>query len=285
MIFVDGLGMRPESPKDSPINSEVCPHLVAALQDHAKPIDACLGVPGLPQSATGQTALLTGINAPQIIGRHVEGFPGPKLREIVQENSIFKQLNSKGLTSTFANGYLAKTKQEVEQMRVRSVTTVAALDAFGDVRRREFLERHKAVSHDITRHALIHRGYTGELITPEEGAKDLSTIASAQNFTLFEFFETDRAGHAANMERAKQVLQKLDLFIDIVLKQAHEHDLLVILTSDHGNLEDLSVKTHTQNPVPFLALGPGEVELRSHIQSLTDVTPALINYLSGNKIL
>jgi hypothetical protein len=45
-------------------------------------LDASLCVPGLPQSATGQAALLTGLNAPELMGRHIEGFPPPyeKLR-------------------------------------------------------------------------------------------------------------------------------------------------------------------------------------------------------------
>jgi len=51
---------------------------------------------------------------------------------------------------------------------------------------------------------------------------------------------------------------------------------LVILTSDHGNLEDLSVKTHTRNPVPTLLWGLGAADAASRIRNLCDIPdPAL----------
>ena len=45
-----------------------------------KGIDACLGVGGIPQSATGQTALFTGLNAAQFLGYHLPAFPCPSAR-------------------------------------------------------------------------------------------------------------------------------------------------------------------------------------------------------------
>ncbi len=281
MVFVDGLGIGPDDPATNPINEDVCPHLISAFREHAISIDATLGVPGLPQSATGQTSLLTGCNAQQSLGRHVEGFPGPELRKLVREHSIFETLKQSGLPSTFANGYLARTVEEVKQARVQSVTTVAALGAFGDVRRAHLLEAREAVSHDLTREALVPRGYTGVQLTPEDAAKDLVTIAiAARNaFTLFEFFLTDHAGHAGDMAKAERVLARLDRFVATVLERAAHHNLLIVLTSDHGNIEDLSVRTHTTNPVPLLACGPGADAIRHSVRGLDDITPALLQYL------
>ena len=51
--------------------------------------DARLGVDGRPQSASGQTTILTGINAPAIIGYHKQGFPNQALLDIIREHSIF----------------------------------------------------------------------------------------------------------------------------------------------------------------------------------------------------
>ncbi|MBT3191390.1 MAG: metalloenzyme, partial [Verrucomicrobia bacterium] len=230
LIFVDGLGIGDDDPTTNPVNESVCPHLLAAFGEHAKPIDARLGVPGTPQSATGQTSLLTGINAQETLGRHVEGFPGPQLQEIIRESSIFEKLNQRGLTSTFANGYLAHSVEDVHAMRHKSVTTVATLAAFGDVRRRHILEQREAVSHDVTRETGASRGYTGELISPEEGAKDLMGIAAAHHFTLFEFFQTDHAGHSGDRDQAEGVLKKLDRFLKTVLLEAKQSGILVILT-------------------------------------------------------
>jgi 2,3-bisphosphoglycerate-independent phosphoglycerate mutase len=279
MIFVDGLGIARPNPETNPISEAICPQLMAAFRDHTIPVDATLGVPGLPQSATGQTSLLTGVNAQETIGRHVEGFPGPDLREIISEHSIFESLQMSGLASTFANGYLARTVEDVQAHRVKSVTTVATLAAFGDVRRAHLLEAREAVSHDLTREYLVPRGYTGEHLTVEEAAQDLMGIAQAHAFTLFEFFLTDRAGHAADMDIAARVLAKLDRLVAEVLRLAAYSQLLVVLTSDHGNIEDLSKRTHTTNPVPFMACGPGEEVLRERVNDLTDITPAILEHL------
>ena len=279
MIFVDGLGLGTDDPKTNPVNENVCPYLISAFQDHSIPIDACLGVPGLPQSATGQTSLLTGINAQKVLGRHVEGFPGPQLRKLIRKHSIFEKLKQADRTSTFANGYMAQTVEEVHAHRIKSVTTVATLAAFGDVRRFHLLESRAAVSHDLTRKALVTRGYSGEHLSPVEAANDLVAIATENTFTLFEFFQTDRAGHACDLEQAMSVLAKLDLFVSTVLELSKEEDLLVVLTSDHGNIEDLSVRTHTQNTVPFMVVGPGETAMRDQVDALDDITPALLDYL------
>jgi bisphosphoglycerate-independent phosphoglycerate mutase (AlkP superfamily) len=278
MIFVDGLGLAPANDETNPVNQSVCPALTSALQNHAIPIDAALGVQGIPQSATGQTALLTGINAPQAIGRHVEGFPGPSLRKIICKHSIFEQLQQKDLPSTFANGYLARTTEQVHNMRIKSVTTVAALAAFGDVRRADMLEKHQAVSHDIIRDTLHTRGYSGEQISEKQAAQDLITIAEQHAFTLFEYFLTDRAGHTMNMEKSAAALSRLDSFMAELLKLSEKSKVSIILTSDHGNIEDLSTRSHTLNPVPFLVCGPAS-GLKEKVKSLTDITPAIVEML------
>src|SRR5690606_12618314 len=74
-------------------------------------LDACLGVKGLPQSATGQTSLFTGQNAPRRLGKHLSGFPTPTLLRMLAEASVFRRAAERGFRVTFANpfpaGYLA----------------------------------------------------------------------------------------------------------------------------------------------------------------------------------
>ena len=60
-LFMDGVGLR-ESAADNPVNPEVCPTLCRLIANHSKPIDACLGVEGLPPSATGQATMFTDVN-------------------------------------------------------------------------------------------------------------------------------------------------------------------------------------------------------------------------------
>ena len=53
-------------------------------------------------------------------------------------------------------------------------------------------------------------------------------------------------------------------------------DTLVLLCSDHGNLEDASTRRHTTNPVPLLAWGAGAAEFVAPLARLDEVTPAIL---------
>ena len=66
------------------------------------PIDAALGIEGLPQSATGQTALFTGVNALQLVGMHISAFPTQDLRDTIAEHSFLKRAHEAGYHVTFA---------------------------------------------------------------------------------------------------------------------------------------------------------------------------------------
>ena len=279
LLFVDGLGLSGPDVPDSPVCPSVCPTL-SRLLAAARPIDAGLGVPGLPQSATGQTTLLTGVNAAKAVGRHVEGFPTAALREIIQDHSIFQQLLDAGQTCTFANAYylpgLIKRRR-----RLHSVTTVATLGAFGRVRSEQDLEEGRAVYQDITREALVARGYRGDLCTPAEAAGHLVSVANDHAFTLFEYFQTDRAGHSCDRKRCGDVLGVLDAFVDALVRLIPPAGLSLVLTSDHGNIEDLTRPTHTANPVPLVTVGDALSRQLAAVESLTDVTPALVELLTS----
>jgi 2,3-bisphosphoglycerate-independent phosphoglycerate mutase len=280
MVFVDGLGIGDCDPALNPVYGGACPHLRELLEEQSVAIDARLGLPGLPQSATGQTALLTGVNAAEVVGRHVEGFPGRKLREIVEEQSIFKQLGARGLSSTFANAYYVKDVAEVRRFRLQSVTTVATLSAFGMVRDVNAMLRNAAVYQDITRESLRTRGYDGPLAAPSDAAMHLATIAEENAFTLFEYFQTDRAGHTGDVNQAVRALSVLDAFLGALVEEVLQRGLLLVLTSDHGNIEDLATHLHTTNPVPLAAVGPRASFLKQEVQSIVDVTPALLHLLA-----
>jgi phosphopentomutase len=247
------------------------------LNEAAKPIDACLGIPGLPQSATGQTSLLTGVNAPARIGRHVEGFPGPALRKIVEEENIFRKLLARDYSCTFANAYYLDDVTAAVWRHKRSVTTVAALQAFEQVRDRSMLEKNQAVYQDLTRAALTKRGYAGPIIDPVEAAVHLLDIAEQHNFTLFEYFQTDLNAHRGEDHEIRAVLKRLDRFIERLLPFSSEPNHLFLIVSDHGNIEDSTTRTHTRNPVPFVACGAGAKDLQRKVNSLIDVVPELLN--------
>jgi hypothetical protein len=272
-VFVDGLGIGGNDPATNPLRDARFPNLGKMLAN-AVPLDACLGVDGLPQSATGQATLLTGINAAREAGRHIEGFPPARLKETIQRENLFSKLRKRGKTCTFANSYWIEDPHRIPPRR-QSVTTVMSLSALGRVRGKQQLMAGQAVNHDITRHTMHTRGYTGELIAPETAAGHLLSIAESHDFTLFEYFLTDRAGHARNRELVFQALGTLERFLPRVAAFAQGEGHLFLLCSDHGNIEDLSTFGHTKNPVPLVAAGACSESFQA-LETLADVAPAIL---------
>ncbi len=237
-----------------------------------------MGVPGIPQSATGQTALFTGVNAAREAGRHVEGFPGPALREIIRKHNLYDALSRRGYRSTFANAYYLDDIEEVLTRRRQSVTTVAALQAFGAVRDRAAMLRGEAVYQDLTRASLRERGYEGPLHTPAQSGRELAALARTYDFTVFEYFQTDRAAHKGTLADAVRVLGQLDEFLREAVRFAGgDPSHLFVLTSDHGNIEEAGSPKHSGNPVPLVAVGHGATALKSRARSIVDVAPALLD--------
>ena len=275
-ILVDGLGLGARDPGQNPIHSGICPCLQRLLDEHAVPIDAGMGVPGMPQSATGQTALMTGVNAARAMGRHVEGFPGPALRTLIRANNLYDKLARLGFSSTFANAYYVTDVAEVESRRIQSVTTVAALKAFGRVREIAAMLDHLAVCQDLTRESLRERGYQGPLVTPQESARDLRAVAAGYDFTLFEYFQTDRVGHKGSRDDVQRILGLFDAFLTEVISFAEQPGNLFVMTSDHGNIEVAGSPLHSDNPVPLVAIGHGAEFLKTRVRTVTDVTPMLV---------
>lgn len=271
-LLIDGLGW-PLDRAQRDVYAH-CPALLRLFDEHGTPIDAQLEVEGIPQSATGQTTMLTGINAARRVGTHVEGFPGPQLRPVVRANNIFTQLRAKGVACTFANAYVRQPGNKLP-LYLQSVTTVATLAAFGKTRNREDLLAGQALTHDITRETLAV-DYDLPLIEEAEAAAQLAVLAGGHSFTLFEFFLTDRAGHRGTREDCQRVLGVLDRFLAALMTSVENTEgLCLVLTSDHGNVEAPETRRHTCNPVPWIVFG-GEDAPRKTISSLVDVVPALL---------
>jgi hypothetical protein len=247
-----------------------------------KAIDAQLGVPGRPQSSTGQTSLYTGRNAQQVLGRHLTGFTNGSLRTLLEESGIFKQVLALGGTVTLANVYHPAYFEAVEQSQGRlryAVGTLLALTAGIPFRMPTDLERGEALFWDITNEHLGQRNIEAPVITPAEAGRRLAQLGTQHNLTLFECFLPDYAGHDQDLEQARSVISILDSFFEGLFASV-EPDITVVVCSDHGNIEDLSQKIHTFNPVPLLVKGPGAVAFVD-ITNIAQLTPTIVNLLQS----
>ena len=284
LIFVDGVGIGTRGPHNPLDGLEA--EFFALFKDEEPRLpfdgqmavtDARLGVEGLPQSATGQTAILSGVNAASLIGRHLHGYPSPRLKQALSERSIYKQLLDLGRTVTFANAYTPRYFDA--RPRFVSATTVAAESAGVRLRNLADLDRGEALFHDFTNYSLIGMGQVVKSRTPEEAGRVLAGLAAAHDFTLYEHFITDRLGHLQNRDWARGHIALLNRFVRAVLEKADLKRQTIIVTSDHGNIEDLSSRSHTLNAVATLAFGAGASFIRSRVARLTDITPAIVDYL------
>ena len=292
LFFIDGLGIGSRGPFN-PLDGLAEAEPLAVFPDEALttihdgiviPTDACLGVEGRPQSASGQTTILTGVNVPQTLGYHKQGFPNAAMLEIIREHSIFLQLARAGVEPiTFANTYTQKFFDE----RPRWVSaTTAAVEAAGlPFRKVADLQADRAVYQDFTNAVLIERGEDVMRRTAEEAATVLARIVGENRFTLYEYFITDKVGHAQDMEAAKSVLINLARLVRGVLKGIDLKTTSVILTSDHGNIEDLSARNHTLNKVPTIVWGANKERIASRIKTLADITPAIVETLTAKAVV
>lgn len=284
LIFIDGVGTGTRG-RHNPLDG-LDSEFFSVFQGEAARLpfeglltetDARLDVDGLPQSATGQTAILTGVNAAKLIGRHLHGYPSPRLKQALAEHSIYRKLIARGRSVTFANAY---TRSYVENPpRFISATTVAAQTAGVRLRMLGDLQAGCAVSHDFTNRFLIEKGFDVEECSPEVAGWRLARLAADHDFTLYEHFITDRIGHARRHDLAREHMLKLTRFVRSVLEACDLNRQTVVVTSDHGNIEDLSTRSHTLNPVATLAFGKLSRWIVSRVRSLTDITPAIVDCL------
>ncbi len=296
LIFIDGIGTGVGNPDVNPVAArsrsvfrlfrDGPPEVDVAGGGRAFSLDAHLGVPGLPQSATGQTALFAGVNAPLLEGRHVDGFPTRKLREILLATNILKDVRERGYTSTFLNAYRPGIDQLVRAKRYRllSTTTVSTIGAGLPFRTLRDLAAGNAVYQEFTNASLAARGFDVPLFTPEKAGMVAARLAEDHDFSLFEYFQTDRIGHRAGMEEAVAEIDRLERFLLSILDQVRRKETTIFLTSDHGNIEDMTTGRHTENRVFAAAWGPRAGELSRKVRSLPDVKQALQACLDGREL-
>jgi len=115
------------------------------------------------------------------------------------------------------------------------------------------------------------------IITPEEAANRLIKQSVNYDLLLHEYYLTDKAGHSKQKAKAKKFLQRFDQFLWKLIR-AKPESVTIVLCSDHGNIEDLSIKPHTLNKVPLFAYGPGAPAFDS-ASSILDVTPGILKIL------
>lgn len=291
-LFIDGIGLAPPSPTN-PLSSLFQAQTEGSgLKAIDKPqfyessvlvpLDAGLGLPGEPQSATGQTSIFTGVNAAQLLGYHLPAFPNEELVEVILEKSIMKALAEQGISVTSANMYSEKFfRDRRESPRNRFPVSTLTIEASkADFRMGREYSEGKAVFADITNELIRKHGYDIEVISPEEAGMRMIAILEDFRFVFFEYFMTDHYGHKRKKEELENCVDLLNRFVTIMAESLALEEEAILIVSDHGNAEDLTTGGHTGNPVPGLLIGGGE-EMRNlfaRCRSLTDIYDFMLDF-------
>ena len=295
-VFIDGLGLGPPT-SVNPLAERYaglermsggrawtaeCP-VTTEPSRVWRPIDANLGVEGLPQSGTGQASLFTGENCALLAGRHYGPYPHSATRQTIAARNIFTRVKQRfpheHEPAAFANAYPDRFFTYARKRDWWTVTTRCCLDAGIPIRTAEQLRRGRAISADITGAGWPQAIPEIDVITEERAAERLLEIARSHRFTLFEYYLTDKAGHSRDDKRARSVLSSVDRLVGALVEMSDASTDLLIITSDHGNMEDLDTKSHTRNPVPLAVMGAGAAEF-GEVTDLTGVVPALMQVFS-----
>ncbi|MCS6909308.1 MAG: hypothetical protein NZM11_01885 [Anaerolineales bacterium] len=299
-LFLDGVGLGADDPEHNPFVTAHLPNLTGLLNgrrllahtprtESARalflPTDACLGVAGTPQSATGQATILTGRNVPQAIGYHWGPKPNAAIAEIIRRESLFIQLKSRGLDAALLSAYPARYFEAIASGRRSYSAVPLAVAAAGlPLRTGDDLRAGRALAADFTNQGWhTHLGLTDvPLHAPREAGRRLAEAARAYPFAFFEHWLTDYAGHRGSLAEARALLETFDAVLGGLLEAWDDASGLIIITSDHGNIEDLSHRRHTCNPVPTFIIGGSSATRRAFadgLHNLADFAPRILKLL------
>jgi 2,3-bisphosphoglycerate-independent phosphoglycerate mutase len=292
-IFMDGIGLGENNPETNPLARAKMPNLNKLLDgssllkdaapfhgDHASllAVDPAVGVGGLPQSATGQAILLTGINIPAELGYHYGPKPNPEVAAYLKEATLFSRFVKEGKKTTLLNAYPPRYFDGIDSgKRLYSSIPQAVVNAGLPLFRHDDLFSGRALSADFTGEGWRRMlGFAeAPVMDARQAGRQLGTLAKEYDFSLFEYWASDYAGHKQQMENAINLMETFDDVLGGLVEDWD--DGLILITSDHGNMEDLSTRRHTDADVPALVIGNRSArdEFTHDMKDLTDIAPAI----------
>jgi len=304
-LFLDGVGLGANDPTINPLAGAEMPNLRSLLgrqplvasaapsesqRATLLPLDACLDVPGTPQSATGQATLLTGRNVPAEIGYHYGPKPNPAVAAYLRSSNgthsdnLFQSLQDAGKRSALLNAYPETYFAAIASgRRLYSAIPLAVVSAGLALKTADDLRVGQALSADFTGQGWRERLNLTDtpVLAPEEAGMRIAELAAGYELAFFEYWLSDYAGHGQDMAAALNLLAAFDEVLGGLLAAWDDEAGIILITSDHGNLEDLSVRGHTTHPVPAVVIGAPELRHRftAGLRDLTDVTPSILRLL------
>jgi hypothetical protein len=301
IFFMDGVGMGSADPETNPFVRASLPVLedlliknwylnedsggsgrVSTTRASLVATDPNMGISGRPQSATGQATLLTGRNIPMLVGEHYGPKPNTPVANLVKEDNLFKEVIASGGTAALITPYPKPYFDHINSgRRLLSSVPLAATSAGLDLMTAEDLRAGRAVSPGFTGKGWHeHLGYLDiPILTLNEAGEQIAEIAQTYNFSFFEHWPSDRSGHRGSIESAVEHLEFIDEVLGGLLENWNDENDLLIITSDHGNIEEKNHRQHSNNAVPTILVGRNHQEYAREIANLSDIATVVRQFL------
>lgn len=298
---MDGIGLGSDNPEVNPLARAEMPFTQSLLGGQkltasAAPyesewvsllaLDASLSVDGLPQSATGQAVLMTGINIPAELGYHYGPKPNPQVAEyLIDGQTIFSWLREEKKTAALLNAFPPRYFSGIASgKRLYSSIPLAVTSAGYNLFTQDDLFAGRALSADFTgngwrSHLNISDAPT---LSPHEAGEKLSELAKEFDFSMFEYWASDYAGHKQNMDWAVEQMETFDMVLNELVNSWNTSDDLILITSDHGNMEDLSTRRHTGSKVPGIIIGNLHRSFTAELTSIVGIVTKIKSYFSDS---
>jgi 2,3-bisphosphoglycerate-independent phosphoglycerate mutase len=229
--------------------------------------------------------LLTGLNVPALVGEHYGPKPNPRIAEIIKTDNIFKRITSAGKSAALLNAYPSRYFLGLESgKRLLSAIPLAVTSAGLPLFTQEDFFRHDAMSADFTGEGWrTMLGYNdAPVLSPHSAGQLLANLASNYHFSMFEYWASDYAGHGQEMTKAVELIETFDQVMGGLVESWPMKDGLILITSDHGNLEDLSTRRHTTARVPGIVIGNDCSLFSEGLNDLTCVAPRIEKAVTRN---
>ena len=306
-IFIDGIGIGSRNESNPFVSAD--PEILRLWKGagvgrndvRIKAIDPLMGISGIPQSATGQTTIFTGINVPQALKKHFGSFPNKIMRKFIREENLLLKLNRSGKTAKFINAYPNHSElfsnvhvnidesgnlifsdkfPEAYKRRISVTSSILISNNITPFDTSDIMEK-RSIYQDYSNKSLLRYGLELPVFSPKDAADILFYTSAGYDLTLYEFFQTDIYGHRKGKTEQIELISDLDSLLTSLISLMDIKNDTVLITSDHGNLEDSSSKSHSLNPVPLITWGKGSLELSENINDLSGITPAILNFLTS----
>ncbi len=297
MLFLDGIGLGDDDPETNPFAIAHMPTLTGLTNGNRWlrstgrqespsalfiPTDPRLGVPGRPQSGTGQAAILTGLNVPQMIGEHYGPKPNLATRELIAKDNFFKQVRRAGKKTALLDAYPDGLHYDIARGKtLRSSIQQAAYEAGQELFGMNELKNRQALTPEWTGeswHSYL-KLYDTPVYTPREAGHLLVELSRNYDFAFHSHWMTDHVGHRGPLSRGVELLELFDGVMTGVIEAWDNAEGLIIITSDHGNMERIGNRNHTENDIPTLVIGNAKMAFADDFHDLTGYVPRLAQLL------